>query len=937
MKKNLLTMLLLGFSVIAFTQYSVNKKTLLDIGVVANGSNAVAAQPDGKTIIAGSVKEGASYKPALIRYLQNGSTDASFGNNGIDTFTISKLLPAYSFITFSALAIQADGKILAAGTAGYLSGTFFLSDVLIMRFKADGKIDSSFGTNGHTLTSITSSSGLSIDDAFDIKIQADGKIVLAGQSYDYTKHSMLATRYNSNGLPDNSFGTGGVVLTAAGTSDDEAFGLAIQADGKIVMAGESYQSGSSYRVALTRLLANGAVDNSFGTNGQVVTNLSSGADIAKDIAIQPDGKIVITGSVFNSTSAQTDMLCMRYLSNGNIDSTFGTTGKVYIDVSGKNDQANAVFIQSNGKILLGGNALNTDSVNVYCTTRLNADGTKDNFYGTGGMQTISFFGQGDIAAGMAVFSNGRFIQAGQSVAGASFFISMVKYKANGFADSSFSADGKNFTGIGSSDDAAYKMIKLPWDNSLLLAGTSNGYWVMAKFSRRSLALDSSFGINGIVSTTYQHPNDPAAEPDIAVDAKTGKIYLAGYAGKGGVTIIRFDKKGNIDKTFGSKGEVTYPLTIYYGGLAVQGDGKILIAGLRQSGTTGYYLAARINTNGSTDNSFGTNGEVQGLPLNVNSIQIKQGSSDILLAGRASVNFNGAVAVMALKANGIYDSSFGTNGLAMNVSASANAQTFFKYNITQDALSRIYVSGGVQGPNFKYWFSVTRFLSTGSVDKSFASSGLYMKDVSTSGYSDNYNEGISTFCTGGQCSVLTAGLKKNDFTEQTSTIAILLTDNGTMDSLNSSKGYIDTSFFGNSFEAGYAALADTVVQGRLVMFIAGTSYNGKSNDFYLTQMIKPLSATAANVHYAAAYKNTGINIYPNPAKNFINIKFQNGVPGSVVIKITDNTGRAVLQKSIYVNEKQQTLLMTLPPGLSGGVYYVSVLTGEAQHVTKIIIQ
>lgn len=928
--------MLICCSIISFSQYSVYKKTLLDIGIVSNSANAVAAQSDGKTVIAGSVKEGTSYKPTIIRYLANGNPDASFGNNGIDTFTVSKLLSsAYSYISLAAAAIQADGKILAAGTAGYLSGTFFQSDVFIMRLDADGKIDSSFGTNGHTITNIITGSGLSVDDAFDIKIQADGKIVLAGQSYDYTQHRMLAIRYNSNGLLDNSF-SGGAVLTTIGTSDDEAFGLTIQGDGKIILAGESYKSGGfSYRVALARLLSNGVADNSFGINGIVVTNLSAGADVAKDVTVQQDGKIVIAGSVPNSISSQTDMLCMRYLANGNIDSSFGNTGKVYIDVSGKNDYANAVFIQSNGKILLGGNALNTDSANVYCTARLNADGSKDNLYGTGGIQTMSFFNQGDIASGMDVFSNGRFIQAGQSIAGASFFISMVKYKANGQADSSFAADGKNFTGIGSSDDIAYKMIKLPWDNSLLLAGTSNGYWVMAKFNRKSLKPDSSFGINGIVSTIYHHPNDPGAEPDIAVDGKAGKIYLAGDAGKGGVTIARFDKKGNIDKTFGNKGETIYPLTIYYGGLAVQGDGKIVIAGLRQIGPGGY-LAARLNTNGSTDISFGTNGEVQNLPLNINSIQIKNGSTDILFAGRAPVSFNGAVAVLALKSNGSYDSAFGINGLAKNVSNNANAQVFFKYNITQDALNRIYVSGGVQGSNFKYWFSVTRFLSNGAADNSFASAGLYAKDVSTPGYSDNYNEGISTYCTGGQCSVLTSGLKENDFTQQTATATILLKDNGTIDSLNAGKGYIDTSFFGNSYEASYAALADTIIRGRLAMYIAGKSFNGKNNDFYIVQLLKPVSSVTEKISLATSTNKTDIEVYPNPAKNFINIKIQNTAAGFADIRMMSNTGNIVLQKRMYINEGQQTISLILPKSLSAGLYHINILSGNENFTGKVLV-
>ncbi len=909
-------------------------KKLTDIGIVGNSASSMAVQPNRRIVITGSVREGNSYKLAVIRYQPNGDMDNSFGIKGIDTFTVSKILPSpYQGANLNAVAIQADGKIIVAGSAWYLSGVNFLSNVLVMRLKENGIIDSSFGDNGTVRTNINSSTGLSVDDAFDIALQTDGKIVVAGQTYDNLQHRFLLIRYNTNGSVDNSFGIGGASVLAIGASDDEAFALSIQTNGKIVLAGESYLSGGfSYRVALARFTAKGIADNSFGTNGIVTTNIAPGGDAAKDVAIQSDGKIVIGGYTATTVSGQTDALCIRYNSNGSIDSSFNNVGKVIIDVAGRSDAINTVVIQPDNKILLGGYANSGDNVAQFLTVRLLQTGQKNISYGYGGIQTISLFQQGDVVNAMSLLPNGKILLAGQTTNGASNYISLIQCKNNGLPDSSFKNNGAGLTGIGSSDDIAYKMLRSPWNNALFVTGTANGYWVIAKYNASTLALDSSFGLNGIISAKYKDDSDPGDEPVMCIDAKKRKIYLGGYTNEGGgLTILRFNKNGDWDKTFGTKGVATYSLSLFYGGFGIEADGKILLCGIRQLSNSGYDLIARLNYNGTVDSSFGTNGEVRNLPITANSIQMKKDGNSILLGGRAGTG----IGVLALKLNGAFDSSFGKNGLVNKKSSFASPQVFFKYSMAQDQSGNILLSGGVQGSNYNYQFSVTRFLKNGVVDTSFARKGQFVKDITTGSFYDNSNEGISSYCNGSNCSVLTSGIKLNDFNEQSNAVVMMLKNDGKIDSLNNNTGYMDTSFFGDKKEALYAALIDTVRQSKLFMFVAGKASNGLNSDFEIIRLVKPLNTASIQSKPLAAV-NYSVNVTPNPAHNLVQVNYTLQKAEKVEIKVSGVNGNMLLMQTQDSDAGRQYINIVLPSSVRQGVYIITITTKEGSNSCRLVV-
>ena len=175
-----------------------------------------------------------------------------------------------------------------------------------MRYNTNGSLDTNFGTGGIVTTSIGSVN----DYASALGIQSDGKIVVAGYSYNSSsKFHFALVRYNTNGSLDTTFGTGGIVTTAVGSSYDYAHALGIQSDGKIVVAGSS-SNGSKYNFALVRYNANGTLDTGFGTGGVVTTSIGSNWDSAYGLGIQSDGKILAAG--YSGNGSNYDFALVRY-------------------------------------------------------------------------------------------------------------------------------------------------------------------------------------------------------------------------------------------------------------------------------------------------------------------------------------------------------------------------------------------------------------------------------------------------------------------------------------------------------------------------------------------------------------------------------------------------------------------------------------------------
>jgi uncharacterized delta-60 repeat protein len=182
---------------------------------------------------------------------------------------------------------------------------------------AEGDLDTTFDSDGKVTTAI----GASDNEAYSVAIQSDGKIVAAGSSKNGSNYDFALARYNTDGTLDTNFGTGGKVITAIGSSTDVAESVAIQSDGKIVAAGFS-NNGSNNDFALVRYNTNGTLDTTFDSDGKVTTAIGSANDAAYSVAIQSDGKIVAAG--FSNNGSNNDFALVRYNTNGSLDTSFGT-------------------------------------------------------------------------------------------------------------------------------------------------------------------------------------------------------------------------------------------------------------------------------------------------------------------------------------------------------------------------------------------------------------------------------------------------------------------------------------------------------------------------------------------------------------------------------------------------------------------------------------
>lgn len=318
-------------------------RTLL--GPKADEAHALVVQSNGKLVVAGVTKStGTGFAIAVVRYNANGSRDTGFGptHSGIVRTPVGANAQAF------ALAQQPDGKLVAAGSTFNGSNT----DFAIVRYTAIGSLDSTFGTGGIVTTPI----GTGADIAYAVAVQPDGKIVAAGLRSNASKtghnYDIALVRYNANGSLDTGFGTGGKVRTTVGPSDDVARALVIQPDGKLAIAGFSVINGVGGSV-LVRYKPDGSLDPSFGSGGKVAPGALAGY-VASGVVVQPDGKLVTANHAPGPNSPKNRFAVARYLPNGNPDSSFGTGGNVVTPNGGLASAATAIVRQPDGKLVVAG-------------------------------------------------------------------------------------------------------------------------------------------------------------------------------------------------------------------------------------------------------------------------------------------------------------------------------------------------------------------------------------------------------------------------------------------------------------------------------------------------------------------------------------------------------------------------------------------------------
>lgn len=402
--------------------------------------------------------------------------------------------------------------------------TAMLSFAFFPVFAQDGQLDDLFGTNGIVTTAIGSGN----DVGRSVKIQPDGKIVLAGYSYNGANLDFALARYYSDGSLDPDFGTDGKVTTDFAEGGDYAYASQIQPDGKIVVVGES-QNGSDWLFAVARYLPNGELDPDFGTDGNVTTLVGDGAEaVAWSVVLQSDGKILVAGRASNGTN--TDFALVRYESDGSLDPGFGASGIVITPLGTGNDEGWPVAVQSDGKILVAGSTDNGSDYD-FVVIRYDADGTLDTSFGTVG-KVIFPIGTGwDICRGLTLQPDGKILLAGVSDVLTAYQFALVRLDSDGNFDTGFGTNGVSLLGVGTVYDNGY-FVEVQNDGKIIVAGYGNNGadwdFVIARFTDLGEP-DVDFDEDG----KKMIPIGPADDLGFSFAIQdNGNIVLGGYANNG---------------------------------------------------------------------------------------------------------------------------------------------------------------------------------------------------------------------------------------------------------------------------------------------------------------------------------------------------------------------------------------------------------------------
>ena len=394
---------------------------MTDINRSTDIANAVAIQADGKLVVVGTTYRQNDFSGedfVVTRHNTDGTLDNTFGVGG----KVRTDFPGLAAVP-SSVVIQPDGKIVVAGGAFPLFT--FLGNFEVVRYNPNGSLDTSFGDGGIVTTIFPQGSY-----AFDVALQSDGKIIAAGTVFvDFDPGEMSDTdfalaRYNPDGTPDATFGSGGQISTDFLGHEDDAFSVLIQPDGQIVAVGSANDPATFYDFAAARYLSNGTIDTTFGVAGKVHTDFGDqNFDRARSAALQPDGRIVAAGFAISHGGGVQNFAVARYTSSGVLDTTFSRDGKTQIDFGNCCQSATKVLLQSDGKIITVGGSNGESSDDDFLLARLNPRGSIDATFGVGGQVRTSF---GDLNGG----ANGAAFQADGKIVAVGFQANFNNQRAN---------------------------------------------------------------------------------------------------------------------------------------------------------------------------------------------------------------------------------------------------------------------------------------------------------------------------------------------------------------------------------------------------------------------------------------------------------------------------------------------------------------------------
>gem|GEM_PF-664858 len=322
-----------------------NGAVLTPVGPTDAEAFALAVQSDGNVLAVGRARNAAGNDEwALVRYTPEGDLDGGFGTGGIVTTDLS----SSTDVAYGLVLQWWDQRPVVVGVRH--NGSDY--DMAVTRYNPDGSVDPTYGTAGTTVVALNASAD---DVALGAAIQPDGKVVLAGRTAVGGRQVLAAVRLTALGALDPTFGAGGAVTLAAGTGDAGATAVAVQPDGRVVLVGTAVNGAAGLDLAAARWSASGTPDASFGTGGLALLDVAGADDRASDLAVQADGRLLLAGSTVSA--GRRIMLLSGLTAGGGLDPGFGHVPLAVGDAGG-DAEAYGVALAPGGKIVAAGKAYN---------------------------------------------------------------------------------------------------------------------------------------------------------------------------------------------------------------------------------------------------------------------------------------------------------------------------------------------------------------------------------------------------------------------------------------------------------------------------------------------------------------------------------------------------------------------------------------------------
>lgn len=676
---------------------------------------------------------------SVAGHAASGDLDGSFNATGTLIHNgFPNNAPAYDLVT------QPDGKMVIVTSNSPVASNGANPGMIVIRFNPDGTPDSTFGSLGNGRVALSGGGALNA-----IALQPDGKIVVAGRDRSNAGDAnFLLARFDANGSLDSTFGSNGRTTLSASVGDNLT-SLLIQPDGGIVATGgiaTTVNWADNVTAALVRVNADGSIDTGFGSNG-IATHPLGISSRWSDAALSLDGQFLYVIGGRSDTSTTWTPVIARYNLDGTLDTTYGGTGYALLELatngSHYNSTGNAIAIQPDGKVLVGGKAW--DGYSVF---RLNAGApTYDSTFSDDGRQVVAASpydgGDGYFGVDLALQDNGRIVLSGASnfdAASGGVNSTLVRLQPDGKTDLTFDGDGRAAIAIAADNQQdGYYATSLRSDGAIVSAGRADV--VVNDVVKQRIALTRYEGDRSGNPETYCGPDGVLDLGNNSGSSQRGRDVLVLPDNRfimiysDGFNAARYFANGTLDTTFGTNGRSTNSGQRVMAA-ARDGAGRIVLAGytggLNGLGDNDFYVA-RVDAEGDIDSvGFGATADpLSGLPATPGYVRISFGAAGdyafgvlahadgrIVAVGTAEVAGVRRFALVRLLANGKRDSSFGNDGLVVTEAAGHISEA---KGVALQADGK-YVVAGYSNPNYGE-LVVARYNTDGSLDASFGGTGI----------------------------------------------------------------------------------------------------------------------------------------------------------------------------------------------------------------------